>query len=61
MPHHELVIIGTGSGNTLLTEHLEGVDVGIIEACSHPRPLEPDVFRDAAWFFAQPGPPMSTL
>lgn len=32
MPHHELVIIGTGSGNTLLTEHLDGVDIGIIEA-----------------------------
>ena len=32
MPHHELVIIGTGSGNSLLTEHLDGVDVGIIEA-----------------------------
>lgn len=32
MSHHELVIIGTGSGNSLLTEHLDGVDVGIIEA-----------------------------
>lgn len=32
MPHHELIIIGTGSGNTLLTEHLDGVDIGIIEA-----------------------------
>lgn len=32
MPHHELAIIGTGSGNTLLTEHLDGVDVAIIEA-----------------------------
>ena len=32
MPHHELVIIGTGSGNTLLTDHLDGVDTGIIEA-----------------------------
>lgn len=32
MPHHELVIIGTGSGNSLLTEHLEGVDTAIIEA-----------------------------
>lgn len=32
MPHHELVIIGTGSGNTLLTEHFDDVDVAIIEA-----------------------------
>jgi len=32
MPHHELVIIGTGSGNSLLTEHFDDVDVAIIEA-----------------------------
>lgn len=32
MPHHELAIIGTGSGNTLLTEHFDDVDVAIIEA-----------------------------
>ncbi|HHU09371.1 MAG TPA: mycothione reductase [Intrasporangiaceae bacterium] len=32
MPHHELIIIGSGSGNTLLTDHLDGVDVGIVEA-----------------------------
>lgn len=32
MPHHELVIIGTGSGNTLVTEELEGVDIAIVEA-----------------------------
>ncbi|MDO5502032.1 MAG: mycothione reductase [Actinomycetia bacterium] len=32
MAHHELVIIGTGSGNTLLTDDLEGVDVALVEA-----------------------------
>ena len=32
MPHHELVIIGTGSGNTLVTEELEGLDIAIVEA-----------------------------
>ncbi|MFN2320646.1 MAG: mycothione reductase [Dermatophilaceae bacterium] len=32
MPHHELVIIGTGSGNTLVTEDLEGLDIAIVEA-----------------------------
>ena len=32
MAHHELVIIGTGSGNSLLTDHLDGVDAAIIEA-----------------------------
>jgi mycothione reductase len=31
MPHHDLVIIGTGSGNTLLTPELEGLDVAIVE------------------------------
>ena len=32
MPHHDLVIIGTGSGNTLVTEELEGLDIAIVEA-----------------------------
>lgn len=32
MAHHELVIIGTGSGNSLLTPELDGLDVGLIEA-----------------------------
>jgi mycothione reductase len=32
MPHHELVIIGTGSGNTLVTEELEDLDIAIVEA-----------------------------
>ena len=32
MPHHQLVIIGTGSGNTLVTEELEGLDIAIVEA-----------------------------
>lgn len=32
MPHHQLVIIGTGSGNTLVTEDLEGLDIAIVEA-----------------------------
>jgi mycothione reductase len=31
MPHHDLVIIGSGSGNSLLTPELEGLDVAIIE------------------------------
>lgn len=31
MPHHDLVIIGTGSGNTLLTPELDGLDVAIVE------------------------------
>ncbi len=31
MPHHDLVIIGSGSGNSLLTPHLEGLDVAIVE------------------------------
>ena len=32
MPHHDLVIIGSGSGNSLLTPELAGLDVAIIEA-----------------------------
>jgi mycothione reductase len=32
MPHHELLIIGTGSGNTLVTDQLEGLDIGVVEA-----------------------------
>ena len=32
MPHHDLVIIGTGSGNSLLTPELDGLDVAIVEA-----------------------------
>lgn len=56
----ELTLAGK-SGVMVAVRGTELTDVGIIEACSHPRPLEPDVFRDAAWFFAQPGPPMSTL
>lgn len=31
MPHHDLVIIGTGSGNSLVTPELEGLDIAIIE------------------------------
>jgi mycothione reductase len=29
--HHDLVIIGTGSGNSILTAHLDGLDVAIVE------------------------------
>ncbi|MFV0254183.1 MAG: mycothione reductase [Beutenbergiaceae bacterium] len=32
MPHHDLVIIGTGSGNSLITPELEGLDIAIIES-----------------------------
>jgi mycothione reductase len=32
MPHHDLVILGSGSGNSLLTPELEGLDVAIVEA-----------------------------
>lgn len=31
MPHHDLVIIGTGSGNTILDERFAGWDVAIVE------------------------------
>ena len=31
MPHHDLVILGSGSGNSLLTPELEGLDVAIVE------------------------------
>ncbi|QIM19919.1 mycothione reductase [Phycicoccus sp. HDW14] len=31
MPHHDLVIIGSGSGNSLLTPELEGLDVALVE------------------------------
>lgn len=31
MPHHDLIIIGTGSGNSLITPELEGLDIAIIE------------------------------
>ena len=31
MPHHDLVIIGTGSGNSILTPELDGLDVAIVE------------------------------
>ncbi len=31
MPHHDLLIIGTGSGNSLVTPELEGLDIGIVE------------------------------
>ncbi|GAB2606101.1 mycothione reductase [Pseudactinotalea suaedae] len=31
MPHHDIVIIGTGSGNSLVTPELEGLDIAIIE------------------------------
>ncbi|MGL5867054.1 MAG: mycothione reductase [Dermatophilaceae bacterium] len=31
MPHHDLVIIGSGSGNSLLTPELDGLDIAIIE------------------------------
>src|SRR4051794_11479663 len=31
MPHHDLVIIGSGSGNSLLTRELDGLDVAIVE------------------------------
>ncbi|MFV0426782.1 MAG: mycothione reductase [Beutenbergiaceae bacterium] len=32
MPHHDLVIIGTGSGNSLVTPDLEGLDIAIVES-----------------------------
>ena len=31
MRHHELVIIGTGSGNSLITPELAGLDIAIVE------------------------------
>ena len=31
MPHHDLVILGAGSGNSLLTRELHGLDIAIIE------------------------------
>jgi mycothione reductase len=31
MPHHDLVIVGSGSGNGLLTPDLEGLDVAMVE------------------------------
>lgn len=31
MPHHDLVIIGTGSGNSIITPELEGLDIAIVE------------------------------
>ena len=31
MPHHDLVIIGSGSGNSLLTPELDGLDIAIVE------------------------------
>ena len=31
MRHHDLVIVGSGSGNSLLTPELEGLDVAIVE------------------------------
>ncbi len=31
MPHHDLVIVGSGSGNSVLTEDLAGLDVGLVE------------------------------
>ena len=31
MPHHDLVFIGSGSGNSLLTPELDGLDVAIVE------------------------------
>ena len=31
MPHHDLLIIGTGSGNSLITPELEGLDIAIVE------------------------------
>ena len=31
MPHHDLVIIGTGSGNTILDERFDDLDVAIVE------------------------------
>lgn len=47
----ELTIAGK-SGVMVAVRGNEMSDVGILEACSQPRPLEPDVFRDASWFFA---------
>ena len=32
MPHHDLVILGSGSGNSLLTPELDGLDVAIVES-----------------------------
>jgi mycothione reductase len=31
MPHHDLVIVGSGSGNSLLTRHVHGLDIAIVE------------------------------
>lgn len=31
VPHHDLVIIGTGSGNTILDERFDDLDVGLVE------------------------------
>ena len=31
MPHHDLVVIGTGSGNTFLDERYAGLDVALVE------------------------------
>src|SRR4029079_19744976 len=31
MAHHDLVIIGSGSGNSLLTPELDGLDVALVE------------------------------
>ena len=31
MPHHDLVVIGTGSGNTFLDERFADLDVALVE------------------------------
>jgi mycothione reductase len=31
VPHHDLVIIGTGSGNTIIDERFAGLDIGVVE------------------------------
>lgn len=31
MPHHDLLIIGTGSGNSIITPELEGLDIAVVE------------------------------
>lgn len=32
MPHHDVVIVGSGSGNSVIDSSFDGVDVGIVEA-----------------------------
>ena len=45
----ELAIAGK-SGVMVAVRGNEMTEVDIVEACRHPRPLRPEVFRDASWF-----------